>query len=144
MTALHHVTHSCATPGCFAIITMHPAEEVRLRRSHETFYCPAGHSNYFAGKTEHEKRIAQLERQLERHRREDLESSVKQRRIAERLLNAYKHCPFDCGWSSRRRPDWNRTESGYAALAQRIRQDLVDHLVEAHGAEVPEFLEVVA
>lgn len=39
-----------------------PAGKVRqLRESHQTFYCPSGHSQWFAGKTAQEKRIEELE-----------------------------------------------------------------------------------
>lgn len=41
-------TFTCATQGCQSTIHLHHDIEAKLRRTHETFYCPAGHSNYFA------------------------------------------------------------------------------------------------
>jgi hypothetical protein len=36
----------------------------KLRRCHNTFYCPNGHPQYYPGKTDEEKKIEALERQV--------------------------------------------------------------------------------
>jgi hypothetical protein len=38
---LTHNTLTCCHEGCYAVITLHPDDEQRLRRTHEWFYCPA-------------------------------------------------------------------------------------------------------
>lgn len=48
-----------------------PAAKLQqLRESHETFFCPSGHSQWFVGKTEKEKRIEALEAQVRNLTRE--------------------------------------------------------------------------
>jgi hypothetical protein len=68
MSLCNYREFTCATKGCGAIIVMRSDQESRLRQTHGTFYCPNGHSQWFPGKTEEEKRIAELEQQLERQR----------------------------------------------------------------------------
>jgi hypothetical protein len=46
-------TISCAV--CNMIFLLDDALESRLRTSHKSFYCPNGHSQYFAQKTDLEK-----------------------------------------------------------------------------------------
>jgi len=41
------VTLNCAQSGCSATITLQHDHERRLRETHETFYCVAGHPNFF-------------------------------------------------------------------------------------------------
>jgi hypothetical protein len=59
-----HVEIVCATHGCGQFICTTSEHEERLRRTHEVFYCPAGHHNYFAGQTLQEKQIKDLEARL--------------------------------------------------------------------------------
>lgn len=60
-----HVEIPCARGGCANVICMTRAQEDRLRETHDSFVCLAGHSNYFPGKTKTEKRVDQLERLVE-------------------------------------------------------------------------------
>ena len=61
-----------ACAQCRVAIVMTQASERHYRDTHKTFYCPNGHSNYFPGKTQAEKRIEELEQELLRaNRRED-------------------------------------------------------------------------
>lgn len=54
---------SCPTANCGG--QWLPDAKLRhLRESHEIFYCPSGHSQWFAGKTEKEKRIEELEKKV--------------------------------------------------------------------------------
>lgn len=112
----------CATRGCQATIHLHHDVEERLRRTHETFYCPAGHSNYFPGKTNEEKRIAQLERRAEQWQ-ERYEEALEERDDWKLLA---KTCPFGCGYRVLRK---YKPES--------IAATLVFHLIEEHGADWP-------
>jgi hypothetical protein len=140
MSALDHNVISCATEGCFAVITVHPIEEARLRRTRESFYCPAGHSNYFPGKTEEQKRIEQLERSLVRmqDRASAMTGNVWD------LLDHAKRCPFDCGWRARRHTKSSLSAYHLGQLMERIDRDVRDHLETTHGAEVIEDAEVAA
>lgn len=58
-----HNTYACCKEGCAHVICFEPSVERRLRETHETWQCPAGHRQHFAGKTEQEKRIERLERE---------------------------------------------------------------------------------
>jgi hypothetical protein len=54
---------ACPTSNCGG--QWLPATKVRqLRESHETFYCPSGHSQFF-GQSDKEKLIEQLKKQLQ-------------------------------------------------------------------------------
>lgn len=57
---------SCPTTNCGG--QWLPADKVQqLRESHETFYCPSGHSQYFGAESEKEKlnrRIVELEKKV--------------------------------------------------------------------------------
>lgn len=130
--SLEHVNVSCPSGGCFAIVTLHPDDEERLRRTHESFYCPAGHSMSFQGKTADEKRIAELERVV----RNNSHRSSQQHEIRERLVDSLKDCPLGCGWRARRHTQ-DQTPWGYAAMVQRVRGDIVEHLCSEHGVELP-------
>jgi hypothetical protein len=113
---------TCASKGCQGTIHLHHDVEAKLRRTHETFYCPAGHSNYFPGKTDEQKRIDSLERTRDRFR--DLwEDALDER--DEWKLRA-KSCPFDCGYRVLRK---SKPENIQYALAM--------HLVDEHGAGFP-------
>lgn len=116
-------TFACATRGCQSTIHLHHDIEERLRRTHETFYCPAGHHNYFAGKTDEEKRVAGLEQRVERFR--ELWSEALEEREEWRLRA--KCCPFGCGFRVL-----------YKRLPESIEATLILHLVEEHGARMPE------
>lgn len=115
-------TFACASKGCQATIHLHHDIEERLRRTHETFYCPAGHSNYFPAATAKEKKISNLERLVESWRE-------RWREVCEERedwkLQA-RTCPFGCGFRVLRK---RTSESIEAAL--------VFHLVEEHGARMP-------
>lgn len=132
MLTHRHVT--CAEQGCFAVITLHPDDERRLRRTHETFFCPAGHRNFFPGKTEEEKHAERLERRLEALG-DRLDDVVSQR---ERLRDALRHgaqvCPLGCGWKGARRLPYRADDHELARFFDRAHRDLADHLLEDHNA----------
>lgn len=122
-------TFACATRGCQATIHLHHDVEARLRRTHETFYCPAGHHNYFAGKTDAEKKIAQLEQRAQRFR-ELWEDACEDR--DDWKLQA-KACPLGCGYRVLRK-----------SKPENIAATLAFHLIEEHGATMPVAAEIVA
>lgn len=105
---------------------MHHDVEERVRRTHETFYCPAGHSNYFPGKTE-ESVLRDKLRNAERLRdrwRELRDEAVEER--DEWKLQA-KSCPFECGFRVLRK-----------SKPENIAASLAFHLIEEHGARLPD------
>lgn len=66
-----------------------------VRNSHEIFYCPKGHSQYYPGKSEEEKlrdEVSKLERQVEQKQkqREWAEQDAKNARNGERAQKAAK------------------------------------------------------
>lgn len=59
--------------ACDAPVLMSDARYRTLVETRASFWCPAGHEQHFAGKTDDRKRIEQLERQLDDARRRILE-----------------------------------------------------------------------
>lgn len=134
-----HVQINCASQGCYAIITMHPADEERLRRTHESFYCPAGHGNHFPGKTAEQREREELEKRAARLERFLDEAHLRQGRIhdaATFLAGGARACPLGCGWSAQRRPLglWNGDEEAIGRYLDRVGRDLADHLLHEHNA----------
>ena len=111
---------ACATEGCQSTIHLHHEVEEKLRRTHETFYCPAGHHNYFAGETDEQREISRLKRSVDRW--QDLYDEMLDERDEWKLFA--KQCPLDCGYRVVRK---SKRENIHLALAF--------HLVEVHGAE---------
>lgn len=142
---LSHRTLTCCHEGCLAVITLHPDDEAKLRRTHEWFYCPAGHSQRFTGKTEEQKKIDELERQLA-NLREAFEGVANDRgdltELAHTLKHALQTCPLGCGWSGNRRlSPWdaiqrfrNSDPSAIGRFLDRAGTDMVEHLVADHNA----------
>lgn len=116
------VAIACAERGCQATIHLHRDIERRVRKSHETFYCPAGHSNYFPGKTDEEKRVARLEGTVARFQ-EIFQGALEDR--DDWKLRA-KCCPFGCGFRVLRK-----------STPESIDASLMFHLIEEHGATMP-------
>lgn len=104
-------TYTCARPLCGLTITLAAAVEQNLRDSHETFYCPAGHSQSFAGKSKLEKRAEEAERMRDRFR-ESWSEALDQ--VAELRVEA-RTCPF-------------------CSLRLRTKRRMVEHLADEHGA----------
>lgn len=131
---LNHTTLSCCYEGCFAVITLHPEEERRLRRTHEDFYCPAGHVQAFRGKTKDQKEIERLERERDRawkrvHRlNDDLYD------LRENLVRGVQVCPLGCGWHARRQLRWRLDDESIERFLDRVGRDLTDHLIREHNA----------
>lgn len=115
-------TFTCAERGCQSTIHLHHDVEAKLRRSHETFYCPAGHSNYFPGKTDEEKKLKAAEDRVERFR-ELWHEAIDQR---DDWKMQARTCPLGCGYRVLRK---YKPENVVATLAF--------HLIEEHGALMP-------
>lgn len=143
---LQHEHYDCPKKGCFAVVTLHRQEAARLRETHDDFWCPAGHSMSFQGKTPQEKRIEQLERKLKRA--EQMEQmgwdyAYAQADGARSLARGAQVCPLGCGWHANRRisfwgDDGEANEEAVARFFDRAWQDLREHLSVMHGATLPE------
>lgn len=116
-------TYACPTRGCGHVVHLHHDVEQRLRRTHESFYCPAGHALSFKGATNDEKRIRFLEQTIERWR----DRWEEQAEAADEWKLQARTCPFGCGYRVLRK-----------RLPEAITAALVLHLVEEHGARMPE------
>lgn len=127
---LTHTKISCCAKGCYAVITLHPDDERQLRRTHETFYCPAGHGQSFTGKTEEEKRADKWERIA----RDWQDQATERIETVQALRDGLRVCPFGCGWHSNRRLPWRPDESDIARFFDRVWFDMAEHLQRHHGA----------
>lgn len=84
----------CPIKGCgHSPFPMSRAFVQRARRTHETFHCPAGHAQYFAGKSNEEKlrdelKIAKSELAIAKSRIRDQEWKIK------RLRRMTRRCPW--------------------------------------------------
>ena len=121
----------CANCGITFCLTRTLYE--RRSRDGRDFWCPNGHVNVYRP-TEDQKRIAELEAEVAsqedviaylRHDRDEL---MAQR---EELVAALKECPGGCGWRSRRQVARDPVAMGRGL--ERVRRDVAEHLVEAHG-----------
>jgi len=93
MVELGIETYACAHCKMQMFLT---AEFVRqMRETHEGFYCPMGHNNFFPGKSEKEKLAEQLDqsrRELERER--NMISSLRDEVQREKYSKAAYHAHF--------------------------------------------------
>lgn len=115
------------------------ARHQRLVETGDNFYCPNGHVNIYRP-SKHEKRIAELKtevkRALARHSDADRERAMHYARFSDTLA-ALRTCPVRCGWRSRKRtPIWDGDDAFDRGLI-RVQADVVDHLLSAHGVELP-------
>lgn len=137
MSNWDHVEITCCS--CGAPIMLHRSHEVRLRASHETFYCPAGHANYFPGKTKAEKELDQLRKEVryaEKHRAEWMERWEEEYETRKTLTTAVQVCPLGCGHVGNRRLPWNPGDEDVHRFLDRVGSDLTEHLTRAHNATV--------
>lgn len=134
--SLNHVHLTCATRGCAAVITVHPGEEERLRRTGESFYCPAGHMTYFPLKrkdTEADKlrrEVTMLKKNMD-HWRGRWEASQETRKG---LIAGLSTCPLGCGYQSTRRLPWMPGEDDLHRFMDRVGGDMAAHLLSEHNA----------
>jgi hypothetical protein len=117
----------CYRQGCGHLICMSQATNARLRRTHETFYCPAGHGQAYHGQTEQEKELEDLRRRASRHQEQT------------RDWVRYVHKLQDEGTRLRR---VTRTCPLCDEVMPRTRARLYRHLTEVHAANADVQVEV--
>lgn len=125
----NHYT-DCCYEGCYATICLSPKNYERLRRTGEWFYCPAGHQQHFTGKTDEQKQIDRLQSRLDTAFHE---ISWRTRNY-ETLVGVLRRCPI-CAATPGRYVRVERRWPGEGIAA--VRDWLVAHLAEEHGADVP-------
>lgn len=93
----------CCVAGCgHSPFPMAADFERRARRTHEWWYCPAGHSQHWSGQTREERRIAELEGRVEVLRAENSE-------YWERVKEAARRCPWPgCDFKATSGDEWDR------------------------------------
>lgn len=105
--------------------------EQKRREDHESFYCPNGHSQHFAGKSEAERLRDELAR--EKHRTEQAQSSAdywrREQEAAGRRVIAHK------GVVTKLK---KRVANGQCPCCQRSFKDLRDHMRSQHPDWNPE------
>lgn len=125
-------TETCC--NCGIEFTMPADLQAALRRSHKTFYCPNGHGQHYSGETADQKRIAQLEKLLERARDRADRHFIQE----QGAIGALKACPLRCGWHSRKRVgSFSGDDDAYERGLFRIQADVIDHLCSDHGLALP-------
>lgn len=114
----------CATESCgHSPFPMAGAFINRAKKTHETFCCPAGHKNYYAGKTEEEKTIERL-----KENNEYLQTEVK-RLQRDRNIQS-RTCPWpECGFIASSGTPWDR-------------RALWSHMRQVHG--MPALYQILA
>ena len=118
----------CGIPFCLP-----RTHQNALERNGRDFHCPNGHVISYRP-TADQKRIAELEKEVARwdsqwRRRQRAFDEVMAQR--EDLIAALKECPGGCGWRSRRQVQRDPVAMGRGI--ERVRRDVAEHLVEAHG-----------
>lgn len=143
MSNVDHVQVTCYRDDCHAVITLHRQDYNRLQESHATFWCPVGHGQHFSGKSEKEKRIAELEREVEWARRSRDRWADHYHEMVDvvgQVRSGAVVCPFGCGWSTSRRLSIHQaaTEGDdgetVARFFDRVWGDLREHLEHDHNA----------
>jgi hypothetical protein len=127
------LTHEipCARKGCYATIALDPKTYQQLKRTGETFYCPAGHSNYYPGKTKEQKEIDSLNREVNQLGRE-FDIIYDQREL---LIALTRRCPI-CAATPGRHVRIYRENWRFQDDVANVRDWMAEHLREEHGAEV--------
>lgn len=128
-TTVFHVTNC---PECGMAFAMTSDFECRRREDHSTFYCPAGHKQYYAQKSKAEQLAEQLEREQARADRNavELTRSIQAHQNTARRLSATR------GVVTRTR---RRIANGVCPCCSRHFTDLHRHMETKHpnyeGAE---------
>jgi len=129
-TTVYLVPIDCCV--CGQVFGVTKSTNQRLREQHESFYCPAGHKQYFAGKSDLEvarEKIAARERELQ-EQREFTDRIRKQRDEAERKALAEKRV------KTRYKNDRDRIKArvgnGVCPCCNRTFQDLSKHMQCKH------------
>jgi hypothetical protein len=102
------------------------------QQDHGTFYCPNGHGQHFTGKTDDERRIAALERQL-KQAQENAASAWRQREWAEKQTKS-ANIKTGIAQASLRRLR-HRVACGVCPECHRTFKQLAAHIKSKHGAK---------
>ena len=109
----------------------------RRRKDHQTFYCPNGHENFYAGPSAEEKRLAQTERELEAARSlAQREARRRERAEAQARTSEYQRRAAK-GQLTRTR---KRIAAGVCPCCNRSFQNLGRHMAGQH----PDYVEPTA
>jgi hypothetical protein len=119
----HLVTESCC--NCGVLFGMPIDMKSELRRSKRTFYCPNGHGNVYAGKTEAEKL-----REEAGKLREELEREIRRREMAEResAMEAKRAAKA----TNKLERIKKRVQNGVCPCCNRTFQNLARHMATKH------------
>jgi hypothetical protein len=118
------------------MICLTPEHSERMHRTHETFYCPNGHSNYFPGRTAEQKQIDSLKKQVQMWRDTAMDNSD----WADYYRLQLRTCPL-CGYRLRSRPSLERhlraavADGGHGA--EDVDVELVAEIASAHRQAWP-------
>ncbi len=127
------ISVSCA--NCGVVFGMSDDLHARRRKDGQGFACPNGHSNVYKPTADEEK-IAELERTLasSRRSRDDMEAWANDLwAVRENLIGVLKECIVPgCAWRSRKQISRDEVHMGRGI--ERVRRDLIEHLVHDHGA----------
>jgi hypothetical protein len=114
---------TCAS--CGVVFGLNDGHEGHLRRSHQGFYCPNGHSNYWSGQNDAERYKALYEQEQKRTEaaRLDANHQREQRQAEERRARALK------GVVTRTK---RRVAHGVCPCCNRTFRDLAQHMSGQH------------
>jgi hypothetical protein len=78
--------------ACGMVFALPHTIQLRLKKSHDTFYCPAGHGQHYIGETDEERLAKEVERYKRLWKDEERYAStvVAERNAAQRSLKATK------------------------------------------------------
>lgn len=113
---------SCATCAIYFAVTDR-FKQIR-RDDHATFYCPAGHRNYYPGKSEKEKLEAAL-----RAKQQELESVRAQRDVLGKRLSAAKAV------QTKLKKKVERATHGTCTECNRTFANVTRHMAMVHGKQ---------
>jgi hypothetical protein len=116
-------------PTCGMVFGVPPIFEIERRRDHASFYCPAGHRQYYPHKSDEE--LLEEERQRAKRLSQRLEDEYQQHRKTERRLNATR------GVVTRTK---KRIAAGVCPCCQRSFAALGRHMADMHPDYVKESL----
>ena len=126
---------SCGVAFCL------PTEMYTARRKDGAwFHCPNGHQIAYRP-SENEKRIKALEEEVARRDRRierDMREFGELYAAREELIAELKRCPGHCGWHSRKQVPRDPIAMGRGL--ERVRLDVVEHLITEHGVGVAQRL----
>lgn len=124
-TTVHLTLNHVGCARCGVVFGITREYEERRRADHKEFFCPAGHGNFYGGKSEAEKLRDELAR--EKHRAEQArawaEDEARRREVANRRAAAAR------GQVTRIK---NRVRHGVCPCCKRTFQQLARHMASQH------------